>query len=156
MTHKIAVFMCLMFLWVPAYANDAGTKDAETIGDLLGDEVAVPKEVPKSGIGALAKGAEVLDLAKAGKYFSMAAGGIWILMFIIKLGRKHLKFMQGMSRRWLYILVAVLTFLAMLFTKLQTNLSWNAALLVLTSGPFVAFLNDLIKRGVFGKLPSGD
>ena len=151
MQKNLAVFTCITFFSLPCFANDGGVFDLST-GDAK--EISLPENAPDSVTEALVEGKNVINLAKAKKYFAMSAGCIWLLMFFFKLGRKHIPMLMNIPRRWLYIVVAMLTFLAMLFTKLQTDMSWSAALIVLTSGPFVAYLNDLIKRGVFNKTPT--
>jgi len=114
----------------------------------------MPTDVPKDGSAALDKGKEVVELAKAKRWFAMSAGVIWLLLFLLKVGRKTLDFLKGMHRRWLYVIVCVLSIAAMVLAKLQGDLSWGAAVNVLLSGPAAAYLNDLFKRGIFGKEPT--
>lgn len=114
----------------------------------------MPPEVPESGSEAVDAGKQLIELGKAKKWFAMSAGIIWLLLFLLKIGRKKLEFLKGMKRKWLYIIVGVLSIAAMVLAKLQEDLSWGAAVGVLFSGPAVAFLNDFIKRGLLGKEPT--
>lgn len=111
-----------------------------------------PPEVPGSVAEAIDAGKKLVEQGKAKQWFAMSAGAIWLLMFGFKLVRK--KFFPGMAKRVLWIIVPALSVAAMVLAKLQADLSWGAALTVLASGPSVAFLNDLIKRGIMGKEPT--
>lgn len=113
-----------------------------------------PEEVPESGGAAFDKGKQLVELAKAKEWFALSAGIIWLIMFLLKQGRKHIGFMKKMPKRALWIVVPVLSIVAMILTKLQAGLSWGAAVAVLFSGPSVAFMNDFVKRGVMGKEPT--
>jgi hypothetical protein len=103
----------------------------------------------------IVKGAkDLVQFGNAEQWFSFSAGAIWLFMSLFKLGRKRLKFMQRIPKRVLWILVPLLSVVAMVLGKLQADLSWNAAIATLLSGPAAAFLNDLVKRGLLGKSPS--
>lgn len=118
------------------------------------DEPVMPPEVPKDGSAAIDAAKSLIDQAKAKQWFAFSAGGIWLLMFLFKLGRKNLEFMKKIPKRALWIIVPLLSVAAMVLSKFQADLSWSAAVAVLASGPSVAFLNDLVKRGLLGKEPS--
>jgi hypothetical protein len=126
------------------------TKD-EDVKPLWHDE---SKKVPSTTTEAIDSGKEMIGFAKEKKWFAFSAGAIWLLMFLFKLGRKKLDFMKGIPKRALWIAVPILSVAAMLLSKFQADLSWGAAFTVLSSGPSVAFLNDLLKRGLLGKEPS--
>jgi len=111
-----------------------------------------PKEVPKDASAAIDAAKQLVEQAKAKQWFAMSAGAIWLLMFGFKVVRK--KWLTNLPKRVLWIAVPVLSIAAMLLSKLQADLSWGAALTVLASGPSVAFLNDLVKRGIMGKEPT--
>jgi hypothetical protein len=142
-----------------AVAADATLSDATAKTDAKAAatqpaEPTEPAEVPKTGKEALEKGKELIELVKAKKWFAFSAGAIWIFMFLLKVGRKTLGFMKKIPKRALWIIVCLLSVAAMVLAKLQADLSWGAAVGVLFSGPSVAFLNDLVKRGLLGKEPS--
>jgi hypothetical protein len=117
-------------------------------------EPTEPKEVPDDASAAIDAGKQMVEDAKAKKWFAFSAGGIWILMFLFKAGRKNINAMKKIPKRALWIAVPLLSVAAMVLAKLQSDLSWGAAVQVLFSGPSVAFLNDLLKRGIAGKTPS--
>lgn len=114
----------------------------------------MPSDVPADTKAAVNLGKQAIEHAKAKQWFAFSAGMIWILMFIFKFFRKRIPMMQRINKRWLYIIVCLLSVIAMLLTKFQTDLSWGAAITVLFSGPSVAYANDLLKRGILGKEPS--
>lgn len=118
------------------------------------DEPKDSPEVPGGAAGAFDAGKKLVELAKAKQWLGFAAGGIWLAMFLFKLGRKNLDFMKGIPKRVLWILVPTLSVGAMVLAKLQADLSWGSAWIVLAGGPAVAFLNDLVKRGIMNKKPS--
>lgn len=117
----------------------------------------MPDEVPKTPGEVIEQTKKVIETVKAKQWFAVSAGVIWILLFLIKLGRDKLDFMKKMSRRWLYIIVGGLSVAAFLLARFQQEMSLSSALTVLMSGPAAAFLNDFIKRGILGKeqTPSG-
>lgn len=115
---------------------------------------AMPPDVPKTPGEAMTAAKDLLDMAKAKQWFGFSAGAIWLFMFLFKFGRKNLDFMKKIPKRALWIMVPILSIAAMVLSKLQADLSWGAAFAVLFSGPSVAFLNDMVKRGVMGKEPA--
>lgn len=117
------------------------------------DEPTDPN-VPKDAGEALDKGKQVVADAKAKQWFAMSAGIIWLLMFLFKTMRKKIDAMKNIPKRVLWIVLPLLSVAAMLLAKFQGDLSWGAAVGVLTSGPAVAFLNDFVKRGLLNKEPS--
>jgi hypothetical protein len=164
MYKSILAITFLMFP-VSSYADtntykDSGLPKTDSGVDItkrVSDPFYYTDDTPTGGAtDILKRSGDIIHLAKTKKYFAMSAACIWLLMFFIKIGRKNFTFMQKMSRRWLYIIVALLTAIATVLTKFQANVSWGDALIVLTSGPFAAYINDLVKRGVFNKTPSKD
>lgn len=117
-------------------------------------EPSEPSEVPSDVGGAVDAAKKVVELGKAKQWFAMSAGAIWLFMFLFKLGRKTVWFMKKIPKRVLWILVPLLSVAAMVLSKLQEDMSWASASAVLMSGPSVAFLNDLVKRGVLGREPT--
>lgn len=140
-------------------APDAGTKTDAKVMATTGAasqpaEPAMPKEVAKDAGQAIDQGKGLIEFAKAKQWFAFSAGAIWLLMFLFKLGRTYVGFMQKIPKRVLWIVVPVLSVVAMLLAKFQGDLSWGAAIAVLTSGPSAAFLNDFVKRGLLNQEPS--
>lgn len=136
----------------PAAAPKAA--EPKKVADTAAGEPTMPDSVPTDASGAIDAGKKVIEDAKAKKWFAMAAGIIGLLMFGFKTARKKIDAMARIPKRVLWIVVPVLSVAMMLLAKFQDDLSWAAASQVLFSGPSVAFLNDLIKRGVMGKEPS--
>lgn len=153
----VAVIGCVAT--TQAFAADAGPKKADATvtapasqpTKATGDDPAVPDQVPKDPASALDSGKKLVEQAKAKQWFAFSAGVIWLVMFLIKFGRKRIGFMKKIPKRVLWIIVPVLSVAAMVLSKLQADLSWNAAVAVLFSGPAAAFFNDFIKRGLLGK-----
>lgn len=111
------------------------------------EEVSLPKDAPKTVDEALDKGKEGIEFAKVKNWFGMSSAIIFIMMFLMKM----FGLFKKVGKRWAYIIVPVLSMAAMLCAKFAGGLSWEAAYIVMTSGPFVALLNDFVKRGVLGK-----
>lgn len=111
------------------------------------EEVPLPDGAPKDAAEAVEMAQQGIEFAKAKNWWGMSAIAIFILMFILKVAGVFKK----VGKRWAYILVPVLSLAAMLLTKFAGGLSWGAAIAVLTSGPAMAALSDLVKRGVLGK-----
>lgn len=160
----VATIVALAFLTsVPTYGQDKKpdatakttvvVKPDATATSQPTSEPSMPNEVPKDVAGAVDKGKEAISLAKEGKWFSFSAGVIWLLMFVFKLLRKNVEAMKNIPKRVLWIIVPILSVIAMLLAKFQGDLSWSTAWIVLTSGPVMALLNDFVKRGVLGKEP---
>ncbi len=108
---------------------------------------SLPSQVPTDVTGAIDLAKSTFRAGKAKNWWLMSAGIIWLIMFILKLA----KLFKKMGRRWAYITVALMSMAAMLLAKFGGGVSWEAAIAVLTSGPFMAFANDLVKRGILGK-----
>ena len=123
--------------------KDAGAPDIQPV------KVDLPKEAPKDAKEAVKMGQEAISMTKAGNWFGFSSLAIWILMFLLKV----FGLFQKIGKRWAYIIVPVLSVAAMLLAKFAGDLSWTAALAVLTSGPVAALANDFVKRGVLGKEP---
>jgi hypothetical protein len=145
----------LLLLLVPfiAFADTPADTAPTSQPAANADGPADPSVATDTG-GAMDQGKQILADAKAKQWFAMSAGIIWLLMFLFKTARKKLTFMQGIPKRVLWIILPLLSVAAMLLAKFQGDLSWAAALSVLTSGPAVAFLNDFVKRGVLNKEPT--
>jgi len=111
---------------------------------------SLPSSVPKDITGAVDLAKSTFRSGQAKNWWLMSAGIIWLIMFILKL----LKLFKKMGRRWAYITVGVMSMAAMLLAKFGGGVSWEAAIAVLTSGPFMAFANDFVKRGILGKAHS--
>jgi len=160
-TRVITIAILGLLLAAPAIAApDTGVKtdavvkvDARVPASQPAAEPTDPN-VPKDSGAAVEKGKEAIELAKAKKWFAFSAAVIWLLMFLFKLGRKTIGFMKSIPKRVLWIVLPLLSVAAMLLARFQGDLSWSAAVGVLTSGPAVAFLNDFVKRGLLNKEPS--
>jgi hypothetical protein len=111
------------------------------------EEITLPPQVPKNVDEALGMARDGFNAGKAKNWWGMSAIGIWLLMFILKL----FKVFKKIGKRWAYILVPALSIVAMLLSKFAGDLSWAGAIAILTSGPTVALLNDMVKRGVLAK-----
>ena len=112
-------------------------------------DVKLPDQAPKDASEAIDKGKEIIAFAQAKNWWGMSAAIIWLLMFIMKLAGLFKK----IGKRWAYIIVPVLSIAAMLLSKFAGDLSWSAAVYVLTSGPSAALINDFVKRGILNKEP---
>jgi hypothetical protein len=110
----------------------------------------MPTKVPTDVSGAIDLAKDTFKAGKAKNWWLMSAGIIWLLMF----GLKVAKLFKKMGKRWAYITVGALSLASMLLAKFGGGVSWEAAIAVLTSGPFMAFANDFVKRGILGKEPS--
>ncbi len=164
MKRKVAVMIALLFaVGLTGYAfADPDAKPATKVLEVkkaegpasqpTGDEPKDPPEVPGDVNAAIDAGKQLVEQGKAKQWFAMSAGVIWLLMFGFKIVRK--KWFPNIPKRVLWIIVPVLSVAAMVLAMLQADLSWGAALTVLASGPSVAFLNDLIKRGIMGQEPT--
>lgn len=112
--------------------------------------VSMPTQVPSDASAAIDLAKNTFRAGATKSWWLMSAGIIWLLMFILKL----VKLFKKMGKRWAYITVGFLSMAAMLLAKFGGGVSWEAAIAVLTSGPFMAFANDFIKRGILNKTPS--
>lgn len=153
---KLAVVALVSMFAFPAFAADSGVKkDAakitvtNTTPASAPAPVAMPTSVPTDASAALKLAKDTFNAGKAKNWWLMSAGIIWLLMFVLKL----VGLFDKMGRRWAYIAVGALSMAAMLVAKFGGGVGWEAAIAVLTSGPFMAFANDFIKRGVLGKEP---
>lgn len=136
-----------------AFAEDGGVIiDATASVEVL--DPSLPATVPADGAEAFDAAKGLVENVKAKEWFAFSAGIIWLIMFLLKVGRKSVGFMKKMPKRVLWIVVPILSIVAMVLAKLQGDLSWGAAVGVLFSGPSAAFFNDFVKRGVLGKEPS--
>jgi hypothetical protein len=129
-------------------------KKEEPASQPVGTSLPVDKNEPKDAGEAFDKGKEAVSLAREGKWMAFSALVIYILMFLLKLARKNFNFMKNLKKRWLYIILGVLSLAAMLLSKFQGDLSWGAAMNVLTSSAATGVLNDILKRGILGKEPT--
>jgi hypothetical protein len=69
-------------------------------------------------------------------------------------GLKAVGTFQKFGKRWAYIIVPLLSVAGMLLARFAGEVSWDAAWLLLTSGPCVALLSDFVTRGILGKEPT--
>ena len=161
--QKMEVICLMMFVFVaviPSLVFAVPDQEAATSTDAATSDAAVATSepfdpnIPKSASDALDKGKEALSLAKEKQWFAFSAGVIWLLMSLFKIARKNVWFMKEIPKRFLWIILPLLSISAMLLARFQGDLSWGAAVGVMTSGPAVAFLNDFVKRGLLNKEPS--
>jgi len=161
--YAVAAIVAITGVCLPSWsAVDSGVNDAKvsTKNDAHAKTDAVktdkaktvvstslPSSVPKDASGAIDLAKSTFRAGQAKNWWLMSAGIIWLIMFILKLT----KIFKKMGRRWAYITVALMSMAAMLLAKFGGGVSWEAAIAVLTSGPFMAFANDLVKRGILGK-----
>lgn len=96
---------------------------------------------------AVATALAAIEFLKSKQWFGFSAAAIWLIIFILKLT----KLFEKIGKRWLYIIVPVLSIAAMLLAKFVGGVSWGNAWLVLGSGAIAGLLNDFIKRGILGK-----
>lgn len=118
---------------VPASQPVAPTSQPTTVDEAI--------EQAKTGVA----------FAKAKNWFGMASAAIFIIMFVLG---NVVKLWEKIGKRYALICVASLSLVAMLLAKFAGGVSWEAAWLVLTSGPATALLNDLVKRGILGREPT--
>lgn len=139
---KVIPVISVLALATPAFAADAGVSPSC-------DNVfaSMPDEVPDNPSEALAAVKKGVEFAKTKNWWGMSAVIIFVLMFILKAAGVFKK----IGKRWAYIVVPVLSLAAMVLAKFAGDLSWGSAIAVLTSGPAMAALNDVVKRGVLGK-----
>lgn len=154
-TISILIMLFILICAGSVYAVDGGKiiPNAKTLPDSNKDilDNLLVDDTPPDIKGAIDMTKKVIDQIKAKQWFAFSAGMIWIIMFVLKFFRKRIPMMQKINKRWLYITVCLLSVVAMLLTRFQAELSWEAAITVLFSGPSVAYLNDLLKRGILGK-----
>lgn len=136
---KAVTILILLAFAYPALAADAGT--------VLECNDAFPDSVPDSPEEAVQMAQRGVEYAKAKNWWGLSAIVIFVAMFIMKAAGLFRK----IGKRWAYIVVPSLSLIAMVLAKFAGGLSWAAAAAVLTSGPAMAALNDLVKRGVMAK-----
>lgn len=150
-TASVAIFSCF-FLWAPAPAD--AEPDAKTIPVTADASVEpgakLPDKVPEDIGGAIGTASSIIKAAKLKNWWLASAGVIWLVMFIMK----ALGLFQRIGKRWAYIVVGLLSMAAMLASKFGGGVSWEAAMAVMTSGPFMAYSNDLVKRGLLAREPT--
>lgn len=155
--------LVLASLFIPALAfadvtPDAGTTKATSDAKVTSSVkvvstdagVALPVGTPGDMSEAVDKVKDIISLGKAKNFWGMSAGIIFVVMFILKL----FNLFKYIGKRWSYVIVGVLSVAAMLLTKFAAGVSWEGAILVLTSGPSMGYLSDLVKRGILGQEPS--
>lgn len=142
---KSFTILTLLAFATPALAADAGV--SPECNNIF---VAMPDGVPDSPEDALAMAQKGVEYVKAKNWWGMSAILIFIAMFVMK----TVGVFKKIGKRWAYIVVPSLSLVAMVLAKFAGGLSWAAAAAVLTSGPAMAVLNDLVKRGVMGKEPT--
>lgn len=132
----------LLAFATPALAADAGMPDSAM--------ASTPSAVPDSPEEAMQMAQKGVEYAKAKNWWGLSAIVIFVSMFVMKTAGLFKK----IGKRWAYIIVPSLSLIAMVLAKFAGGLSWAAAAAVLTSGPAMAVLNDLVKRGFMGKDPA--
>lgn len=142
---KALTVLVLLFFASPALAEGSGVSPE---GDSI--FVAMPNDVPGSPEAALEMAQKGVEYAKAKNWWGLSAVVIFIAMFVMKITGLFKK----IGKRWAYVVVPVLSLIAMVLAKFAGGLSWSAAVAVLTSGPAMAVINDFVKRGVMGKEPT--
>jgi hypothetical protein len=126
-----------------AKAAVAAKADAGTDAKAAAPATKLPNKVPASPGEAVGLAKDVFKAGKAKNWWLMSAGAIWLIMF----GLKMAKLFKKMGKRWAYITVAGLSMASMLAAKFGGGVSWEAAIAIMTSGPFMAFANDFVRRG---------
>jgi hypothetical protein len=169
MKNLLIVLFLLSFIALPAYAQDPPKKDEPAAKkaepkklEPKKEEVkkeepttrptagpTLPDDVPADAAEAVELAKKGYSYAKAKNWWAMCAVIIWVIMFVLKM----FKLFKKMGKRWAYITVGALSMAAMLLAKFGAGVSWEAAVAVFTSGPFMAFANDFVKRGLLGKEP---
>lgn len=137
---KAFTVLILLAFSTPALAADTGTPEC----------VVLPEGAPDSPEEALQMAQKGVEYAKAKNWWGLSALIIFISMFIMK----STGLFKKIGKRWAYILVPSFSIVAMVLAKFAGDMSWSAALTVLTSGPAMAALSDFFKRGVMAKEPS--
>lgn len=145
----IVLSIVLALSAAPVFAADAGpaSQPVTKVVNKADTSVEMPEGVPQDMDEALEAAKTGVEFAKAKNWWGLSAICIFVLMFILKL----VGVFKKIGKRWAYILVPVLSLAAMLLSKFAGDLSWGAAIAVLTSGPAMAMLSDFIKRGILGK-----
>lgn len=153
------VFVCSFAFAQPAASTKTGaTPVVKVEGKLASTPAAAPAATqPVAPTAPPATAAEAVEQAKVGvafikarNWFGVSAVAIFVLMFILTLT----PLFTAIGKRWSYILNGVLSLGAMLLAKFAGGVSWEAAWLVLTSGPAAGALSDLFKRGIMGWEPT--
>jgi hypothetical protein len=163
---RTAILLAVILACTQAYAAPNGTPQASqpaaggvSAGSGTGDTAPAAKTPetantepgpPATTEDAVALAKDTFSAGKAKNWWLVSAGVIWLVMFGLKLAGLFKK----MGKRWAYIVVGVLSMAAMLTAKFGAGASWERAIAVMTSGPFVAFANDFFKRGILGKEPA--
>lgn len=129
----------------PAAAAPAAPKAAAAPAS----QPVVPIASPTTAGEAIEQVQTGIAFAKARNWFGLSAVAIFLIMFGLKLTSLYDK----LGKRWSYIISAVLSVAAMLLAKFAGGVSWEAAWVVLTSGPAMGALSDLVKRGILAKEP---
>jgi len=157
----VAIAAASLCMSAPVFAADGGAKDGKASPAAKApakaapavkkaDEPKMPTKVPADASKAIDLAKDTFNAGKAKNWWLMSAGIIWLLMF----GMKIAKLFKKMGKRWAYLTVGIMSMAAMLAAKFGGGVSWEAAIAVLTSGPFMAFANDFVKRGILGKEPT--
>jgi hypothetical protein len=154
----VLIALAILGMGVPILAADAGIPVGSSLEEATGSapaaadvDTSIAGE-PTSLPGAIDKGKQVIEFAKAKNWLGMSSVIILLLMYAFKTLRK--KFFPSLKKRWLYIVMGALGIVSMLLAKFAGGISWEAAWLVLTSAPCAAAFNDILKRGILGKEPS--
>lgn len=109
----------------------------------------VPTAPPTTAGEAIEQVQTGIAFVKARNWWGVSAIAIFLIMF----GLKFTTLYDKMGKRAAYIISAVLSVAAMLLARFAGGVSWEAAWVVLTSGPAMGALSDLVKRGILGREP---
>jgi hypothetical protein len=106
----------------------------------------VPGE-PQTAAQAVESAKQGIEYAKAKNWWGLSS----IVIFLIMFGLNATKLFDKIGKRWAYIILPVLGVAAMLLAKFAGDLSWGAAIAVLTSAPCMGLAWDFVKRGILAQ-----
>lgn len=106
----------------------------------------VPGE-PQTAAQAVESAKQGIEYAKAKNWWGVSSIVIFLLMFALN----ATKLFDKIGKRWAYIILPVLGVAAMLLAKFAGDLSWGAAIAVLTSAPCMGLAWDFVKRGLLAQ-----
>lgn len=133
----------------PAPAAVAPAPAAPKAAAAPASQPVVPTAPPTTAGEAIEQVQTGVAFVKARNWFGMSA----VIIFLIMFGLKFTDLYNKMGKRWSYVISAALSVTAMLLAKFAGGVSWEAAWVVLTSGPAMGALSDLVKRGILAKEP---
>jgi len=134
---------------VTVKSGEVTVKPVATVPAASQPAVATP-QVPgelQTAAQAVEAAKQGIEFAKAKNWWGLSSIVIFILMFILN----AVKLFDKIGKRWAYIILPVLGVAAMLLAKFAGNLSWGAAITVLTSAPCMGLAWDFVKRGILAQ-----